>query len=185
MNENHYLVTEQTQGISKDLEHTITIETVDDAEDWFVIAKNKMLDVNAWHKISTTPTATFKLTDGHGKPLHRKAHRGDHIRVETTGDGTGYEWGVIDSITYDDYPDEDMESMAIHVRPVSAEHNGSSDHDRHKATTTVVIERRGRDLSALYHGNSETEPVHEDTHIMPDNLQNIEWHSLIEGMLAA
>jgi hypothetical protein len=186
MNENHYLVPVQTQGISKDLAHTITIDDIDDAEDGFVIAKNKLLDVNAWHKISSAPGAIFMLTDSHGRPLRRKAHRGDHISIAQHGDGRGYEWGIIDAIEYDDYPDKDMEAMALHVRPVTPNNNEQANHQSgNDATTTLVVERRGKELSALYHARNGVHATDNSHEVVATHLPDMQWSGLIEGMLAA
>jgi hypothetical protein len=199
----HYLVPVQTQGIKKDLEHSITFPMVEDAEDMFVVSKNRLLDVNNWKKSSTHISASFHLTDHHGKPITRRAHKGDHIRIALPAPeartGDGYDWVEIEAIEYDDYPDEDMETFAMHVRPcrspLEKRDNDTAHFFSESATSTFVIERRGKRLAALYHGRNETANVGTD---MPDAIRNatvavgawlglsdVQWSGLIKGLIEA
>jgi len=186
MQEQHYLVPHQYEGSKKDLDYSIPADTVEDAEDWFVDAKDRLWNVNHWEQNSPAINVQFKLTDTHGNAVNRKAHKGDHIRIDTEGAGTGFDWVIIEAIEYDDYPDVNLETFAIHVRPsydpkenqfvLSADNN---------ATSTIVIERRVKRLIASYHGRNEG--AGEDTPGTGDaawlGLSELQWGSLLKGLL--
>lgn len=163
MSESHYLVPAQFDGLEKDLSHSIITETIEDADDWFVDAKERLLDVNNWKKISGIANVEFKLTDGNGRILSRRARRGDLIRIDIAGRGHeyegGFEWAAIEAIEYDDYPDENMETFAMRLRPsadpMNKNNNVFLDFSESEATSTFVIERIGKKLSAYYHGRNE------------------------------
>ena len=79
---------EQVEGIKKDLEESVSFDTLEDAEDMFVLAKQRLLHVNDWHRVSQTIKSGFRLVDDHGHPLHRSAHRGDLICIDIPGPGS-------------------------------------------------------------------------------------------------
>ena len=46
----HYLIPDHQQGLEKNLEHTIICDSIEEAEDCFVDAKERLMDVNNWNK---------------------------------------------------------------------------------------------------------------------------------------
>jgi hypothetical protein len=196
----HKLVPEQTQGIKKDLKADIVAHDTDEADELFVLAKDRLLNLNNWKETSASASATFQLTDKQGNELSRPAHTGDYIRIKIPAPGTdagdGYDWVHIEAIEYDDYPDEEMETIAMRVRPASAPVN-SNDATAHfftaEATSTFVIERRGRHLIAHYYGRNEK--ANTESKLL-DNARNVaisvgawlggsdlQWESLLQGWL--
>ena len=191
MQEKHYLVPLHQDGSRKDLEHNIVADSIDDAEYWFVDAKDRLLDMNSWNKYSPAISAEFRLTDKHGLGVGRHARKGDLIRMDITGPGTTrlseFDWVCIEAIEYDDYPDLSMETFAIRVRtaqnPLNNKdgHNGSNnDND---ATFTFVIERRGAKLFASYHGRGGSGQIANTATSPWIGLPDMEWLSLIKGLL--
>lgn len=199
--EQHYLVPQQHTGPSKDLEHTVTAESLEDAEDWFIDAKNRMLDVNNWKNYAATFSTAFMLADSHGKPVSRSVHRGDHIRIDIPGPGPaaggGYDWVLIESVEYDDYPDDERETFAMRVHPVADPAMGNGGATAHffseQASSTFVVERMGKYLKASYHGRNEE--INKEGSVL-DNVRNslvgftawlgmsdAQWASLIKGFL--
>lgn len=203
MENRHYLVPAQKEGIKKDIQHSVVARSVEDAEEWFVDVKNRLLDVNHWEHYSKLTSVEFRLTDAHGKNVNRRAHRGDHLRIYIPGpgpsSGDGYDWVVIEAIEYDDYPDDDHEAFAMRVRPSSDPHKHSGNGDAHffssDATSTFVIERTGTHLSAHYHGRNETANTDDDTSLFDKarntgvalgawlGLSDAQCVSLIKGLL--
>lgn len=198
--EQHYLVPQQYTGPAKDFEHQVLAESAEDAADWFVDAKDRMLDVNKWKDYATAFSAAFRLTDAHGKEVNRRAHKGDHIKIDIPGPGPaaggGYDWVLVEAIEYDDYPDDDRETFAMRVHPVAdpANSNGDVAHFfSEQASSTFVIERIGTQLRASYHGRNET--LNTDAGIL-DKVRNslvgmtawagmsdAQWNSLIKGFI--
>ncbi|MES2702366.1 MAG: hypothetical protein V4649_06995 [Bacteroidota bacterium] len=200
MEDKHYLVPKQKEGIEKNFAHTVTARTVADAEDWFVDAKNRLLDINHWKQSSEHLSAEFRLTDSHGKPVSRHAHKGDYIRIDLPGPGPvtgdGFDWVLVEAIEYDDYPDEHRETFAIRVRPAdnpTVKKNDTAHFFSSDATSTFVIERKGKQISALYHGRNEVPNM--DVNMIDKarnaavalgawlGMSDVQWTGLIKGLL--
>lgn len=150
----HYLVPEQQEGAEKNLQTHITGLTVEDAEDMFVVAKERMLDINNWKKENPFFNA-FILADAYGKEVHRPAHTGDYIHIKNGTEA----WVHIDAIEYDDYPDINTETIAIRIHPCPAPqiHVDEDPYQINSAvSSTIVVERLDRRLTAFYHGRNET-----------------------------
>lgn len=192
MQENHYLIPTQLLGKEKDIAHSIYTNTTEDAEDWFVDAKERLLDINNWRKYSGSGGVDFKLTDSRGKVLNRKAHNGDHVRITVTPGIATFDWVVIEALEYDDYPDTDMETFAMRVRPGNDPAIKFDDPAVYDATSTIVIERKGRRLTASYHGRNESVTGDSDVVFEPGNttdniswlgLSDTEWANLVKGLI--
>lgn len=109
------------------MEYSINTNSVEDAEDLFILAKERLLDISDWRD-----GQSYILTDGHKQKAHRNAHSGDFIKI----DGTE-EWIVINKIQYDDYPDINGETITLFM---STNSDTESMH-------TVAINRVGKVLS--------------------------------------
>jgi hypothetical protein len=191
----------QVEGIKKDLEETTSFETIEDAEDMFVVAKKRLLHVNDWHSISESLKSRFQLTDHHGAPVSRSVHHGDLISIEipapATDTGEGKDWVVVEALEYDDYPDENREVIAMRLRPVpdprtkdeSVAHFFSD-----KSTSTFVIERDQKKITARYHGRNEKPNI--ETEGIVDKIRNaavslgallgfsdVQWKGLLQGLI--
>jgi len=196
----HKLVPEQKGGVQKNIRHDVVLDSIDDAEELFVIAKDRLLNVSQWQQTAASASAEFQLTDKYGNELGRPAHSNDLIRIKIPAPGTdtgdGYDWVHIEAITYDDYPDQEYETFAMRVRPTTNPKT-SGDETAHffsdAATSTFVIERRARHVIALYHGRNEIPNTGPD---LPDTARNVtvslgawllgsdaQWMSLIKGFL--
>ncbi|MBA3828909.1 MAG: hypothetical protein H0X33_08230 [Taibaiella sp.] len=194
----HYLVPAQEKGLQKDLHHTVKAEDIEDAEDLFIDAKERLLDVNNWQRSGTVLNASFILTDINGKDLHRAARKGDYIRIEIQTAGTntinGPDWLHIEAIEYDDYPDENTESFAVRVRPSTNPQN-NDDATAHFfndiATSTFVIERIGSHVVSSYHGRNESSDTTADENDSRSNMaagrcagvSGIQWKNLIIALI--
>lgn len=198
--ETHRIVPEKTQGIQKNLKHDVVLDTVEDAEELFVLAKDRMLNVNHWRDIAESISAEFQLTDKNGSELKQFAHTHNYIRIKIpapgTHEGDGYDWVLIEEIVYDDYPDMDYETFAMRVRPSDNPANLTDETAHffaHTSTSTFVIERRGRHVTAHYHGRNEKANTENG---LPDNIRNIavalgawllgsdaQWLSLLKGLI--
>lgn len=110
------------------MEYSINTNSIEDAEDLFVVAKDRLLDISDWHD-----GQTYILTDGHKQKAHRNAHSGDFIKI----DGNTEEWIVINKIQYDDYPDINGETITLFM----------SNNNDTESMHTVAINRVGKVLS--------------------------------------
>lgn len=173
----HRLVPEHTTGISKDLKYDIVAESVEDADELFLIAKDRLLAVNKWQSLCED-IGELKLTDSHGNEMQRNAHYNDHIKIDEPGHAT--EWVHIDGIEYNDFPDEDYETMAIRMRDAREpkEFQEEEAEDVPTATGTFVVERRGRHVAAHYYSRNEN--ANAATWLAGHDAQ---WQALVEALL--
>jgi predicted NUDIX family phosphoesterase len=181
MQENHYLVPQQQQGLKLDIEHHITAVTAEDAEYLFVDAKDRLLDINNWNKHCPEMGTELRLTDSHGLGVGRHARKGDLVRIDIPGKGPthpgGFNWVLVEAIEYDDYPDLSMESFAVRVRtatdPLTKQNITLIPDD--DTTSTFVIERRGVKLYASFHGRNGAGNN--------DHISANEWECLVKAFL--
>ncbi len=111
------------------MEYSTVATTIEDSEDLFILAKERLLDVNAWNTLWDSKDITTTLTDTRHQRLHRDAHPHDIVKI-TTPDGT-YSL-QIDHLQYDDFPDIAGESLTMVLH--NAANTGSDKH-------TIVIKR--------------------------------------------
>lgn len=189
------------EGVNKHFEQSIVLDSMDDAEDMFVIAKERLLDVNEWHDIGGEMSASFTLTDKQGKELHRHAHKGDLVRIKIPGPGNapggGYDWVSVERIMYEDYPDDAAEQLILELKPaaspLSAENAPAHFFDE-AASSIFVLERINNKLKASYYG------LNEKPNTEPDNWADkgrnllvaataiaggsaLQWNALLKGII--
>jgi len=196
--EQHYLVPEHLQGIQKDLSHTVTLESGEDADDWFVEAMERLLKINDWNKLNNNLNLLLSLCDHHGKNVSRRAHRGDYIKILPKGSSpvsdNAPHWVRVEAIEYDDYPDTDRESIAIHLQPSIGPfyRNGhNADLDNTDASGTFVIERWGKRLNTSYHSRndvSETTATIQNSELIAAiiswfSVEDKQWESLLKAFV--
>lgn len=174
----HYLIPEQQQGTLTDLEHNMLADTIEDAEDLFVDAKERMLDVNNWKRYYAQGDVIFALTDPRGGALNRRARKGDLIKIQSRGHGNRTSDLVIEAIEYDDYPDQSLETFAMRLRPLGflpAVSNLAGE-----ATSTIVVERRVRKLLASFHGRNEDSALNDDMDDYWLGITERQWQGLVQ-----
>lgn len=192
----------QERSVGKALSHTVQRETLDDAEEDFLDAKDRLLHVSDWHTLTVPSLARFTLCDARGHAVNRAARLGDFIRIAIpgpahAGESDGDDWVHIEALAYDDYPDEDRECVALQVRPAASplapavipQHFFSAE-----ATSTFSVERRGMQLISGYWGRNEV-PNTAGEGIL-DTVRNVavavggmlgmsdvQWKALVRGLL--
>jgi hypothetical protein len=144
----------QNFGPFMSMEHTIIADSIEYAEDSFVDAKERLLDVNNWKRYTSLPGAVFELRDSHGKLVNRKAHKGDHIKINMPGAGDVHCCVVIEALEYDDYPDLCMETFTMRIKP--CEHGEGNDEEETALEGALVIERRNKHLFANFHRRNDS-----------------------------
>lgn len=173
MSNYHYMVPDQQTGEWLDLEVAAALETLEDAEELFVLAKDRMLDVNNWHGLTGWQHIKLELVDKHGNVVSRTARRDDHILVHSGQEDT--DWLVVDSLEYDDYPDDVAETFAIRLH-YAGEAAQAADH---KASATIVVGRTMKRCYVAWHGRNHTNDVGHW-----HNLSRPEWEQLLSALLA-
>ena len=160
----------ESDEINKLFEYSITMDSIDDAEDLFVISKDRILDINHWHNLSPDLNAVFYITDNRGKSLHRTAHKNDHIKITLPGQDGGSRWMRISHIVYDDYPDVNIEAFSIglipEISPEATEQQGISENDNNEIFILMTerhITKLITSLSATTSANDDYMPINWET----------------------
>jgi hypothetical protein len=191
----------QIEGAKKDIEHSVTTVDENDARKLFMIARNRLMDINHWEKYSHPVTATFRLTDPEGRDIERTAEKGDYFRIDLPGPGTvegqGYDWVHIEAIDDRSNPDGANESIAIRVRPsFNPQRKGENVAHFFKdiSTSSFVLERNGKKVTAGVYGRNEV-PNTETSNVVDKvrnalvgataiaGFSNIQWKNLVKGLI--
>ena len=192
-------IPEQVKGSKTDTQTSKTLNTEEEARQLFGIAKQKLLNVSKWHTYAGAGTADFQLTDREGAAVTRLAQKGDHFRINIPGPGSktgdGDDWVQIQEIT--DESTSDSESAAIRVGPATNPQNSKKDvahFFKEDASSTFIVQRRGKEVSAEVHGRNE-EPNTEAEDFIDKarnlivaagaivGLSEVQWKSLVNGLL--
>jgi hypothetical protein len=151
----------QHTGAKSDTVHTITTHTEEEANQLFEKACNNLLNVNKWQQLAGGLSASFELTDEHGKKVHRTAQKGDYFKINIPAPGNesghGYDWVQVEKIDKQEQPNGNQ-CVTMRVRPAQhpAEQQPESSHFfTSDATSSFCVEKRGLTISAEVHGRNE------------------------------
>jgi hypothetical protein len=195
------IVPQQQEGTKKDIDHSITAQSDEEAVELFNIARNRLVDVNHWHELCGITSANFTLTDASGKEVNRTAEEGDHFKINLpapgSNEGEGYDWVQIESIENKGTANDPAEYIAIKVRP-TANPQTPSDEVAHffkeDSTSSFVVMRDGKTITAAVLGRNE-KPNTETDNIIDKvrnavvgvtailGFSNVQWNSLVKGLL--
>jgi hypothetical protein len=192
-------VPENQSGDALDVESVKDCLDISQANALFYKAKQRLLNVNQWHKVSGEALAHFTLTDQTGQPVSGLAQQGNLIKIDIPGPGTanadGFDWVIIEEIKEAGLPG--AESIAIRVRP-TADPQSDSGETAHfyaeQATSTFTLSQEHLRVTAgVYDRNLE--PNQESTKLL-DKLRNfvigfagkkgvsaVQWKAFADGLL--
>ena len=196
------IVPGQEKGGKTDTEHQVEFTTAEAAKRYFMVAKERLQDVNRWHEVAGSLTAGFTLTDDSGREVARPAQTGDYFKIKVPapgpGAGDGYDWVRVELIEDEAGVSDNRDAFGIRVRP--AEQPGKKTQDdvahffRDDATSSFIIERNGRTIKAAVHGRNEVpnttakKPLDKARNAVVAlgaiaGLSNPQWKSLVKGIL--
>lgn len=182
MLEEQYLTGQQGDGGSMLIAYSVEVETIEDAEDLFVDAKDRMLDINNWTKYSGSNAFSLKLTDSHGHDVSRHARRGDHVFASNSGPGMEEEsdWLFVSALQYDDYPDDNLETFAIKLMLTELPKGDEAFNDpADDPVTSIVVERNRLNVRATLMPATDHHAHDTVIAVMPDS----EWQLLMKGLI--
>jgi hypothetical protein len=194
-------IPEQKKGNQLDTTNTVSAETLDQARVIFDMAVDRLLDVNCWDEICGPLSAKFWLTDAHGNEIDRPAQQGDHFKINIpapgSSSGEGFDWVRIEIIDDKRNPIAESESVTVRVRPTSSPLTSDDDTAhffKEDATSSFVVERKGKVVSAEVHGRNEVPNATSEKPL--DKVRNVvvgigaiagfsapQWKSLVKGLL--
>jgi len=199
-NDEKEIVPPQVEGSKKDIEHQVQTQDENDARKLFNIARNRLLSVNHWEDFSSP--ARFGLVDEAGKELTRTVEKGDYFKIAIgapgPNEGDGYDWVFVEEIDDNSNPNGHEEHLALRARPSRNPQAKENDDTAHffddVATSSFVVSRSGTTVKAAVYGRNEKPNTQtSDTIDKVRNavvgatailgLSNIEWNSLVKGLL--
>jgi hypothetical protein len=195
------IIPQQHEGGKKDIEHRVTAADENDARKRFYIARNRLININGWQALAGALSAKFTLADQRGNKVDRTAEINDYIKIDLPArkhaEGDGHDWVMVEAIEDKSDADGSYEIFALRVRPVS-DPKKKGENVAHffddAATSTFMIERQGKEITAAVFGRNETPNT--ETHNLIDKirnavigttaimgLSNIQWNNLVKGLL--
>jgi hypothetical protein len=200
-NDNEKLIPENQEGSETNVEEVVELSGKEEAISKYKEAKQRLLNISEWHAYAGKGTADFQLTDSAGNPVNRPAEQGDHFRINIPGPGSktgeGFDWVQIESIAEETDEDNDINLIAIKVRPASNPQNSNEDvaHFFHpNASSTFLVQRKALKVSAEVHGRNEK--VNKESKNVIDKARNaviaigamlgfsdLQWKALVKGLL--
>jgi hypothetical protein len=189
----------QKVGSKLDLHSTVACDTLEAAERFFELVKNRLLNVNQWDEICSLPSSTFRLINSQNQEIAGFVKEDDYIRINIPGPGTsigeGYDWVKVETIIDQELDDGNI--LSITVRPTHHPLRAFSETAHFfssEATSTFVVKRVGKNISAEVHGRNEI--PNNDTTVFIDNLRNTfvgwgakigfsypQWSALTNGLI--
>ncbi|HYG01721.1 MAG TPA: hypothetical protein VD927_04705 [Chryseosolibacter sp.] len=197
------IIPPQHAGGKKDIEHKVAASDDDDARKLFVIGRNRLLDVNNWSNVAEGLSAKFHLTDQNGIDVERTAEKTDCFKIDIPApgpaEGDGHDWVKIEAIEDKSDSQGPSESIAIRVRPCPNPRERQGENVAHfldeKATSTFVVQRNGREITAAVYGRNE-KPNTDTTSVIDKvrnavvgttaimGMSNVQWKNLVQGLIA-
>src|SRR3954471_5337876 len=98
MEEKNYtgLIPANESGVVIDSASSEEFEQIAEAISFYNIAKERLTNVNRWHRLVGTASARFQVVDENGHQVNRSVQKGDYFKVDIPGPGSktgqGYDW---------------------------------------------------------------------------------------------
>lgn len=195
------IVPDQQDGAQKDIMHTELALDENDARKLFMIARNRLVNVNQWHEYAEGLSATFRLTNALGQEVDRTAEEGDYFKISVPAprpsSGDGYDWVRVEAVEDKSDPDGSDERMALRVRP-AADPTQRGENVSHffsnTSTSSFVVERQGGRVTAAVYGRNEVPNTETDNFVDKVRnavvgvsalvgLANVQWKNLVSGLI--
>jgi hypothetical protein len=195
------LIPVNTEGKQNDLRFSVTLPDHEKAVDCFKRACKRLLNPPVWHELGGFLGGEFTLISDKGGALKRLAKEGDLFQIDLPGTGPkvggGYDWVKVDAI--EDRSDEPGNEALFAMRVTPAVNPNNSDPAtahffKAGASSTFVVQRKGNEVTASYHGRNEM-PNNATNHAI-DNIRNtviaasaavglseVQWSALIKALL--
>lgn len=189
-------IPQQKRGAQKDIQHSVTAPSSEDAKVQYENVLNRLKNVNSWHHYAGETGAKFQLADNNGQPIQRDAHEKDLIQIDIPGPSSAtdeYDWVMINEMK--STIEEDGEAFFMSLQPVAAP---GSDHTTHffkeDASSNFLLKRINNDITLNYYGRNEIPNM--DSPTLADKARNLlvgagailgfsdkQWAELVKGIL--
>jgi hypothetical protein len=162
--------------VQEDTQYSYTDTSIEGAEDLFIDTKDVLLDVNKWQDIVKLPGMHFSLINNQKIGVTRPAHKGDYIKIEQN---ELVQWLHIESILYDDYPDENKECLVMQLMPY-IQPGEKMKNNIHPVLINIIIERINNKLICFKHEQNTYNTDNQSDNLF---LTNTIWDSLLKALI--
>jgi hypothetical protein len=194
-------IPEQQTGRSTSFSEERLSATAQEAHENFKEAASKLLNVNDWHIYAGPGSSRFCLTNNLGEDVTGFAKEGFLINIDLpvpgSDAGDGLEWVMIEKIETAGNGRSAEEYLSMTARPVPNPRQPDAEiahFYKDAATSTFIVKRTGKLVTAAVHGRNETPNNHDvDLH---DKIRNTlvalsariglagpQWKKLASGLL--
>jgi hypothetical protein len=193
------IIPHQEEGMQNNTESDAEFSDEKKAQDFYLIARDRLLQINQWHELSGESSAEFSLTDENGNKVNRLPRNGDYFRIDIPGPGSPNgeddDWVRIEAI--EENKDVNDQWTAIRVRPAPSPVNEDKDVAHFfsdTATSTFIVRRENNKVIAGVYGRNEKPNMKADD--FKDKVRNaaialgamvgiskIQWKNLVKGIV--
>lgn len=194
------IVPDQLTGKAIDAESSVNLYNKKSAKAFFEVVKNRLQNVNNWHKMAGNLSASFQLVNKEGVDVQRGAQKGDYFKIDIPGPGNktgrGYDWVQIEDIEDTSFPE--VEHFGFRVRPAeNPQHHGQdiAHFYSQESTSTFTVTRKGNKITAAIYDRN-TKP-NKNAEFTTDKIRDavvgaaalvgfskIQWKSLTDGLVS-
>lgn len=178
---------------------SIELSSESEARNFYERVKNRLLNVNDWHKIAGMMSAEFQVMDKNGKEVSREAQKGDYLKIDIPGpgskEGDGYDWVYIEELR--EINQEHVQSTGFRVRPTQnpfGKKNETAHFYSDESTSSFIVTLEHNKITA-YIIDRNTKP-NDDTESLSDKIRHttvgmsaiatfskIQWQKLADGLV--
>ncbi|WKK58352.1 hypothetical protein [Sphingobacterium sp. BN32] len=170
-------ILDHSQGKKMDIEDPVELDNEIAAQNFFLEAKRRLLNINNWHKIAEVRSSTFEHLDIFGNPIFVLPEEGDYIKIDIPEPGLnstgGYDYAQIKQISETSSAEDEL--LSITVRPSSdpnSEHDDGTKHFfKNMVSQTFPANRERKIVKAHYYGRNEVINLEVDSFV--DRLRNL------------
>jgi len=195
------IIPHQRVGGKSSTKYSIRTKTLEDAKRIFLNAKENLINVNRWHSLAGTLSASFQLTDENGNEIEGEVRRGNYFRIGMPAvpgnpEGKGYDWVRVEEV--EEQSADEFEWTAIRVRPIESPIPDTPSSTAHfftsEASSSFCIQRKFNRVTASVFGRNEKPNVSADGFFAKIRnaiigvaailgMSKTQWGSLVKGII--
>ncbi|HEX5654021.1 MAG TPA: hypothetical protein VFX58_13160 [Chitinophagaceae bacterium] len=194
------IVPQQYTGSEIESEASTDLKSDEEAKYFFKIARQRLLDVNNWHRVAEKISARFQVVNKDGEEEDRQVKEGDYLRIDIPGpgrqQGDGYDWVYVETIN--ELKNHIVQSVGLRVRPHPNPFDEKSETAHfysREATSSFIVTRESSRVSSWIIDrnlvpNKEAESLADrirDTAVglgAIAGFSKIQWQGLANGLVA-
>jgi hypothetical protein len=193
------VVPKQVSGQSSFTHSRITCRNNTHAKECYLVAAERLRNVNRWHEFAGQPSATFQLFDETGNAVNRPVQKSDYLRINIPGpdnpDGDGADWVQVQEVGEKLAEEQQLTYITVKAAANPLVRSAGPTHffDR-PATSTFVIYRRQLMIMAAVFGRNEHSNLRSPNWLTRIRnwfiyigaqlgMANLQWKALTHGLL--